>query len=112
MNRSSLGRKGTMWIPGVSIWRWLLFPPIALITLVVVSAYLSPGAQKEKPQKERPRQVGGGVSGSLYVEVRVKTNGKASQEQIVLPDIKVYLRNKATGKDSPPAVTDLFGRYT
>lgn len=55
---------------------------------------------------------GGAVSGSLYYQAPVKEgDGPGSSERIFLPDIKVYLRNTASGADSGAVMTDLFGRY-
>jgi hypothetical protein len=115
MNRSLLGSKATMLIARLNRRRWSVCLPIAFITLVVVSlcrSFGAPSASLSSPQRWL-RIGGGGVRGSLYVQVGAKSseNAKAFQEQIFLPDIKVYLRNTATGRDSASVVTDLFGRY-
>lgn len=56
-----------------------------------------------------PAPTGGPVSGSLYFD-----EPKPEFQQglyILLPDIKVFLHNEASGVDSPPVTTDYFGRY-
>jgi hypothetical protein len=60
-----------------------------------------------------PIRMGGNVRGSVYVQVEKKTGeiSTPASVQIYLPDLKVYLHNTDTGRDSPPVITDLFGRY-
>jgi hypothetical protein len=107
MNRSSRESKAPGPTARPNRWRWSFCLPIALIMLVVAAAIRSPGAPAR-----RPSLLGGGVNGSLYADVGAKVEGnQPSREPIFLPDFKVYLRNIATGRDSPHVVTDLFGRY-
>jgi protocatechuate 3,4-dioxygenase beta subunit len=117
-------------------WRLLLCLPIVVAGLAVVAACrpdssAAPpasgddaniggrgvGAKGGDDDVKAPiivqRASGGGVRGSVYVQVgtRKGPQAKPSDEQIYLPDIKVYLHNKTTGKDSEAVLTDLFGRY-
>lgn len=63
-----------------------------------------------RPEVVLQRATGGPVNGSLYYETAVGETFKPSMH-IFLPDIEVFLRNPATGVDSPSVTTDLFGRY-
>jgi hypothetical protein len=58
---------------------------------------------------KRGKLTGGPVSGSLFFQPPAEEF--ASNPPVLLPDIEVFLHNKATGVDSPPVVTDLYGRY-
>jgi len=55
---------------------------------------------------------GGPVHGSVYYLAPVKKAAPGENDpHIFLPDIELYLHNAATGVDSAPVKTDLFGRY-
>jgi hypothetical protein len=58
----------------------------------------------------KPPATGGPVSGSIYFQEPVGETFKRGQ-QILLPDIEVFLRNTADGKEGPTVTTDAFGRY-
>lgn len=54
---------------------------------------------------------GGGVHGSVYVQIGKEGSTQTPVARVWLPDLKVFLHNTATGTDSTPVTTDLFGRY-
>ena len=53
----------------------------------------------------KPPATGGPVSGSVYFQEPVGETFKRGQ-QILLPDIEVFLRNTADGTESPAVGTD------
>src|SRR2546423_14174228 len=58
-------------------------------------------------QKNASAPTPAAVDGSVYVLVSNGTTG----QKIVLPDLEVALLNVATGDESAPVTTDLYGRY-
>lgn len=70
--------------------------------------------RKTPPQTptQTPRQTGGPVNGSLFYQAAVKVGDRGQKDQLIfLPDIEVFLHNKASGIDSKPVTTDVYGRY-
>jgi hypothetical protein len=82
---------------------------IALVSIGLLAATVLVTLEGYSQPQTRP--TGGAVSGSLFYQVAVEEISPKGAERIFLPDIEVFLHNRAGGVDGPAVTTDLFGRY-
>src|SRR5579864_199116 len=88
--------------------RWLLF----LSTLMVAGLFVWLQASLQRQAEAQPKpEAGAGVHGSVFVQVAALPDKGRREEQILLPDFEIALKNLKTSNLSKPQKTDLFGRY-
>ena len=87
------------------------FASLGLVTVLAVAA-LAAYLPDNRPRPRPRRPTGGPVHGSVFYLAAVQGSADdKGEERIFLPDIEVFLRNRANGVDSPAVRTDLYGRY-
>ena len=91
-----------------------LLDRLVLISIALLAVTIG-ASQKGCPGKKPPLRAGTGgeVSGSVFYLAPVAETPSSSptHSRIFLPDIEIYLQNRATGVDGASVTTDLFGRY-
>lgn len=91
---------------------------IGIVLLAITAGVASQGCPKRTPVEPNNNTgttgTGGVVNGSVFYLAPVARQGIDATlvpTRIFLPDIEVFLQNRATGVDGPPVKTDLYGRY-